>query len=70
MQKLSTTRQIVKSPVRFRRAVKVALAERDWTQAALADRIQRSRGAVNRAIQTGAFPNVCARIAEILDIAL
>ena len=70
MQKLSTTRQSVKSPERFRRAVKVALAQRDWTQATLARHIERSRQAVNRAIRTGAYPGVCARIAKVLDIAL
>lgn len=70
MHKMSTTHQNIKSPARFRRSVKVALAERDWTQAALAHRIQRSRQAVNRAIQTGAYPQVCARIAKLLDIVL
>lgn len=69
MQQVSTTKQNVKSQSRFRRAVNVALAQRDWTQATLAHHIRRSRQAVSRAINKGHFPAVQARIAAALDIA-
>lgn len=70
MRQVSTSVQNVKSLPRFRRAVKVALAERDWTQDQLARRIKRSRQAVNRSLKHGEFPAVAAQIAKALDIAL
>ncbi len=64
---MSTSPQNVKSS-RFRRAVRVALAERNWTQATLAHRVGRTRQTVNRTLNRGEFPGVRSRIAAVLGI--
>ena len=57
------------SPARkFRRAVKVALASKDWSVSLLAQRIGRHRNSTSRAINRGEFPGVQAAIKEQLGL--
>lgn len=67
---MSTPGQNVKPPsiARFRRAVNVELARREWTQATLAHHISRSRQAVSRALNKGEFPRVAAQIVQTLGL--
>lgn len=65
---MHTNRHAGESASKFRRAVKVALAQRDWTVDYLAERIGRHRNSTSRAINRGEFPKVREAIRKELGL--
>lgn len=64
---MPTTPQ-AKNPPLDKRAVRVALAERGWTQAKLAKRIGVSLASVSLTINHDSYPNVAAKIRKALSL--
>lgn len=52
----------------FKRAVNIRLAEVGWSQSQLARSIGRGRTAVNRTLNSNAFPKVAALIRKELSL--
>ena len=66
---MSTPTQVKTPPPLDKRDVKLALATRGWTQAALASRIGVSITSVNLAINHNSYPRVAAKIRKALSLA-
>lgn len=57
-----------KNPPLDKKAVRVALAQRGWTQAKLAKRIGVSLASVSLTINHDSYPRVAAKIRKALDL--
>jgi hypothetical protein len=65
---MSNASQAEKPRPLIRRQVRLALAARDWTQAELAGRINKSLTAVNLTINHNTYPDVAALIRAELNL--
>lgn len=65
---MSTSAQAEK-PALDKKAVRVALAQKGWTQAALAKRIRVSVTSVSLTINHNSYPNVAEKIRKALSLA-
>ena len=66
---MPTPAQVKNAPPLDKKAVRVALATKGWTQAQLASRIGVSLASVSLTINHNSYPNVAAKIRKALSLA-